>query len=212
MVNPILEAIRNRRNSVRFKSTPIEEKKLNTVLEAGRWAPSWSNTQPWRFIVIKDEKIREIMSNTVSTFFSAGIKDAPICIAVCVNTKKDSFHFIEDGAAATQNMALCAQSLKLSTSWIGVFSLHNERNSAERKLKKILKIPKEWRLISILSLGVPKFKVTKTRKKLSELVDFEFFMARETPETQMEAKQKPSTETQKTHQPVSARELEPALV
>ena len=212
MVNPVLEAIRDRRSSIRFKSTPIEKEKLNAVLEAGRWAPSWANTQPWRFILVKDKQIKEIISNTVPTFFSAGIKDAPICIAVCVNPKKDSFHFIEDGTTATQNMALCAQSIGLSTSWIGVFSLPNEKNSTERKLKKILKIPKEWRLVSILPLGVAKFKTTKTRKDLSELVDSDYFMAREEPKVYYEAKQKLLVKTRKTREPTSARELEPALV
>ena len=212
MVNPVLEAIRNRRSSIRFKSTPIEKEKLNAVLEAGRWAPSWANTQPWRFIVVEDEQIKEMISNTVPTFFNAGIKDAPICIAVCVNPKKDSFHFIEDGTTATQNMALCAQSIGLSTSWIGVLSLPNEKNSTERKLKRILKIPKEWRLISILPLGISKFKTTKTRKDLSELVDLDYFMAREKPKMQYEAKQKSIVEPQKTREPTSARELEPALV
>jgi nitroreductase len=106
------------------------------------------------------------------------IKDAPVVIAVCVNPKKDPFHFAEDGTTATQNMALAAQSLKLSTSWIGVFSLHDEKNSTERRLKEILEIPKEWRLMSILPLGVPKFKETKTRKELPDIVDFDSFTSR----------------------------------
>jgi nitroreductase len=179
MNNPVLNTIRDRRSSVRFESTPIDDEKVNAILEAGRWAPSWTNAQPWRFIVIKDAGQKERVSGTVSTFFSLSIKEAPIVIVVCVNPKKDPFHFIEDGTAATQNMALAAQSLELSTSWIGVFSLLDEKNSTERKLKEILEIPKEWRLISILPLGVPKFKETKTRKELSDVVDLNIFSARE---------------------------------
>ena len=212
MINPVLEAIKDRRSSVRFKSTPIDDEKVNAVLEAGRWAPSWTNAQPWRFIVVKDEGMKEKMSMAVSTFFSLSIKDAPICIAVCVNPKEDAFHFTEDGTTATQNMALAAQSLGLSTSWIGVFSLPNEKNSTERKLKEILEIPKEWRLISILPLGVPKFKETKTRKERSEIVDLNCFMIREEHKSKLEAREKPSAEIQKTHEPESARELERALV
>jgi nitroreductase len=179
MINSVLKTIKERRSSVRFKSTHIDEEKVNAVLEAGRWAPSWANAQPWRFIVVKDEGTKERMSSAVLTFLNLSIKDAPICIAVCVNPREDSYHFVEDGTTATQNMALAAQSLGLGTSWIGVFSLHNEKNSAERKLKKILKIPKEWRLISILPLGVPKFKETKTRKERSKIVNLNNFMTRE---------------------------------
>jgi nitroreductase len=178
MTNPVLETIKDRRSSVRFESTQIAEEKVNAILEAGRWAPSWTNAQPWRFIVIRDEAKKEKLSSAVSTFFSLGIKDSPVVIAVCVNPKKDPFHFVEDGTTATQNMALAAQSLKLSTSWIGVFSLPDEKNSTEKRLKEILEIPKEWRLISILPLGVPKFKETKARKELSDIVDFDRFTAR----------------------------------
>lgn len=212
MTNPVLKAVKERRNSYRFKSTSIDDQKIDMVLEAGRWAPSWTNTQPWRFILIKDKETKEKMSTAVSTVYSLGLKEAPVCIAVCVNPKKDSFHFIEDGSAATQNMALVAQSIGLSTSWIGVFSLPNEKKSSERKLKEILRVPKEWRIISILPLGVPRFKETKERKALSEIVDVDYFMTKPNFNSGIEAKQKSSVEIQRIHEPVSPRELEGALV
>ena len=212
MLNPVLKAIRDRRSNARFESTPIDDEKVNAVLDAGRWAPSWTNSQPWRFIVVKHEGIKEKMRNAVSTFFNLSIKDAPICVAVCVNPEVDPFHFVEDGTTATQNMALAAQSVGLGTSWIGVFSLHDEKNSTERKLKEILEIPQKWRLISILPLGLPKFRQNKNRKDLSELVDLNLFMVRDEDKSKLEAKEKLSDEIRKTHEPVSARELEPALV
>lgn len=103
------------------------------------------------------------------------IKEAPLCIAVCVDTKKDPGHFVEDGAAATQNMALAANSIGLGTCWIGVFSIRDERKSAERKIRKILNVPDKWRVISLLPLGIPKTKVTKSRKELSDMVDLNSF-------------------------------------
>jgi nitroreductase len=212
VINSVLKAIRDRRSSSRFKSTPVDEEKLNVILEAGRWAPSWANTQPWRFIIIKDEGIKERMSEAVSTFFKSSIKDAPICVAVCVNPKKDSFHFIEDGATATQNMALAAQSIGLSTSWIGVFSLRNEKNSSEKKLKEILGVPKEWRLISILPLGVPELKETSARKELSTILDFNRFVIKEEHKSELESREELLDETEKVREPESSRELERALV
>jgi len=212
MINPVLEAIRNRRSNIRFKSTPIENDKVKAVLEAGRWAPSWTNVQPWRFIVIKDTEKKERMSSAVSTFFSLTVKDAPIVIAVCVNPEKDPFHFVEDGTTATQNMALAAQSLELSTSWIGVFSLRDEKHSTERKLKEILDIPKEWRLISLLPLGVSTFKETKTRKGLSDIVEFDCFTTRDEYKSELEAINKPSEEIRKILEPVSVRDLQRGTV
>jgi nitroreductase len=212
VINPVLEAIRDRRSIIRFESNPVGDDVLNAILEAGRWAPSWTNTQPWRFIIVKDETLKEKMSSTVSTYFRLSVKEAPVCIVICVNPKLDPFHFVEDGTAATQNMALAAQSLGIGTSWIGVFSLHNEKNSIERKLKETLKIPGDWRLISILPLGTPKFKEPKTRKKLSEIVDSNYFANREEYEKKIETTRKPPTETVKVLEPLSARDLERAVV
>ena len=211
MSNPILKVIRDRRNDVSFKPTPISDENLNAILEAGRWAPSWTNTQPWRFIVVKDAPIKEKMSDAVSTFFRIGIKEAPLCIAVCVNQESDPFHFVEDGTTATQNMALAAESLGLSTSWIGVYSMRNEKNSTERKVKEILKIPKEWRLISILPVGSPKSKHSGKRKELSEMVNFNAFEVKVEKTRTFDA-EKPSKEDRKTLVPESARGLGPPLV
>ena len=211
MLNPVLKTIRDRRNDVSFKSTPISDQNLDAILEAGRWAPSWTNTQPWRFIVVKDEMIKEKMSDAVSTFFRIGIREAPLCIAVCVSQELDPFHFVEDGTTATQNMALAAQSLGLSTSWIGVYSMRNEKNSSERKVKEILKIPKEWRLVSILPVGLPRSKHSGKRKELSEMVNFNEFEVKEE-RTETFDTEKPSEKDKQTLVPESARSLGPPLV
>jgi len=83
---------------------------------------------------------------------------------------EDPYHFVEDGAAATQNMAVVAQSLGLGSIWIGVYHVGSVKNSAEEKIKAVLKIPKTWRIISILPIGVAKYAPEKERKPLSELV------------------------------------------
>ncbi len=67
-------------------------------------------------------------------------------------------------------MALAARSLGLASSWIGVFNLKREKDSAEEKIKEILEVPTTYRLISLLPIGVQKHAPVKLRKKLSELV------------------------------------------
>jgi len=177
MSNPVLETIKERRSVLRFESTPIEKEKLETILEAGRWAPSWLNTQPWRFIVITDRGIKEQLSHVVPTAFTKGIVEAPVCIAVAVDTAEDSFHFVEDGAIATQNMALAAYSLGLHSCWIGVFSLEGKGDSSEAKVRNILGLPKTHRVISLLPIGHAKGEIPKkNRKPLGQLVHREKFM------------------------------------
>lgn len=134
-------------------------------------APSWLNRQPWNFIVVSDQKIKEQLSRVVPTVFVQGLKEAPVCIVVAVDATVDPYHFVEDGAAATQNMALAAYSLGLHSCWIGVFDIKNEKKSSEASVKQILAIPETHRVISILPIGklgpeTPK----KDRKPLSQIV------------------------------------------
>jgi len=175
LANPILDSIKKRRTVTRFETRRVEEEKIQAILEAARWAPSWLNSQPWRLILVKDRVVKARISELVPTIFSLGVKEAPVCIVVCVDTKEDPYHFIEDGAAATQNMALAAHSLGLGSCWIGVFNLKGEKESSEEKIRKILRVPEAHRVISVLPVGVPKSVPEKERKDLSELVHLGMF-------------------------------------
>jgi nitroreductase len=179
MTNEVLTAIRERRSVLRFESAPVEDEKLDAILEAGRWAPSWINKQPWNFIVIKDQKTKEKLSETVPTTFVQGLKEAPLCIAVVVNAVEDPYHYAEAGATAAQNMALAAHSLGLNSSWVGVYDLKNEKNSAESKVRKILEVPRDVRVIAILPIGKVKGDPPKKdRKTLRQIVYQEKFGSR----------------------------------
>lgn len=171
MTNPVLEAIRNRRSVFRFDETQIERDKIDAILEAGRWAPSWLNKQPWTFIVITDQTIKNQLSEVVPTAFVQGLKEAPICVAVVVDPEEEPSHFVEDGAAASQNMALAAYSLGLHSCWIGIYDLEKRRSSAEAKAKKILDVPRDHRVIALLPMGYASGKIPKKdRKPLEQVV------------------------------------------
>jgi len=174
--NPVLDAIKKRRTVLRFEDTDLKQEEVEAILEAGRWAPSWLNEQPWSFIVIRDRNIKEQLSQVVPTAFVQGLREAPVCIAVTVNAEQDPYHYAEAGAIAAQNMALAAYSLNLHTAWIGIFDIKNGRNSAEDKAKKILEIPKNWRIITLLPVGHAKYDVlNKERKELNQIVYTEKF-------------------------------------
>ena len=92
-MNEVLATIKNRRSVVRFESTSIDDDKVEAILEAGRWAPSWINKQPWNFTVIKDQKTKEQLSDAVPTAFVQGLKESPLCIAVTVDATEDPYPF-----------------------------------------------------------------------------------------------------------------------
>jgi nitroreductase len=176
LVNEVLETIKNRRSVLRFDDTQVQDDEVLAILEAGRWAPSWINKQPWSFIVIRDQKTKDQLSEIVPTTFVQGLKEAPLCVAVTVNADEDPYHHVEDGAAASENMALAAHSLGLNSSWIGVYDVKNQKNSAESKVKQILEVPKSYRVISLLPIGHVKYEARKKdRKTLRQIVYQEKF-------------------------------------
>lgn len=172
----VIQAIKNRQCIFRFDSTPLSEDNIQTILDAGRWAPSWLNRQPWRFYVITEPKMKRQIMKDAPNIFHEGILEAPITIAVLVNVMDDPFHYIEAGAVAAQNMALAAYALGLGSCWIGVFNLRDARRSTEERIKKALKVPKGYRLIALLPIGKPRMiNRERTRKAIEDITSFNQF-------------------------------------
>jgi nitroreductase len=163
-MNEVLNAIKNRRTIRKFKTDPIDEEKLQLILEAGRWAPSFSNLQPWRFIVVKSQKLKDQLEKaTKESVLHLGIQEAPVVILVCVDRRIEPIHAIETGAAATQNMTLTAHSLGLGAGWIGVCG-----TDAEKAVRKLLRLPKTTRVVSLVPIGKKDESPRSHRKPLEE--------------------------------------------
>lgn len=186
----IFTAIRERRSYRSFLSNPVEEDKLTAILEAGQWAPSVMNLQPWKFLVIKNQDIKEQLKTscqeTLSTIFERSgwkwvskfnidfMTQAPIIIVVTADPKKTGADQFLPGrgtgyafscCAAIQNMHLAAHALGLGTLW---FSLYETD-----KIKALLNIPEEMDVISMVVLGYPtQPEATVNRKPLEEMVTF----------------------------------------
>lgn len=174
----IQNIFRDRRSIHRFLPSEIEEKILEQILEAGRWAPSWINSQPWSFIVVTDKELKHRVGEIGSgkTIFSKAdwMVDAVAIVVVTVDPEIDANHYVEDGAIATQNMALAAHTFGYGSYYLGVFDNKNKKGTVEEKLKTLLNIPKKMRVISILPLGIPEKKkeAESSRKKLEEIVHY----------------------------------------
>ena len=163
----VLEAIRDRRSIRRYQTKDVPDEKLMQVLEAGRWAPSAHNSQPRKFIVIKDEKTRKGLARIAP--YGGSLGEAPVAIAVVIDPSSSN-HPIEDGAAATQNMLLAAHALGLGSCWIGSYG-----SGYEDGARQILGIPGDKRLLSLISLGYAAASGGSTRIELGKLVCYERF-------------------------------------
>src|SRR4030042_6176089 len=147
----ISEAIMNRRSIRRMKSDPIDEETLGKVLEAARWAPSWKNTQCWRFVVVRDNSTRSEIADCMISGRSGenpsanAIKQAPVLIVACAELGKSGLNagdfatdkgdwYMYDVALAMQILVLEAPSLGLGTVHLGLFDA--------RKVAEILGVTK----------------------------------------------------------------------
>lgn len=82
-----------------------------------------------------------------------GLASAPVMIVVSVDSSRDPQHFVEDGAAAAQNLCLAAQSLGLGSSWAGVSDKRPRRRGVETALKKLVSLPRDHRIIAVIPIG-----------------------------------------------------------
>jgi nitroreductase len=175
----VMDAIA-RRHSVRgYLDKPVEREKILQIVEAARLAPSTSNVQPWRFIVVEDPKLRgDLVKRGMGVVVpNRWAKEAPIIIVICAHLDwvvhrlgagaADLQYYLLDIGIAGEHMVLTATELGLGTCWIGWFRA--------KAIKKILNIPKGWKVAALVTLGYPKEdEAPETRNRL-DLDDILFF-------------------------------------
>ena len=178
----VLEAIKTRRSIRRYKNTPVDDKTLELVLEAARWAPSWANTQCWRFIVVRSNEIKAELADMAGSDNPSAdaIRSAPIVIVVCAELGKAGYKdgkqksdlgdwYMFDVALAMQNLVLAAHSLGLGTVHVGL-------NFDSKRAARVLEIPEGFCAVEMTPLGYPDQEPNvRPRKELSELVFYDKF-------------------------------------
>jgi len=174
----VLEAIRGRRSIRAFTAEPVAEDVLAAVLEAGRLAPSWKNTQAWRFVVVRDSAVKQELAQKAVALGNRGInaiKNAPIVIAACAEldksgcsdgrpeTDKGGSWYLFDVALALENMVLAAWSFGLGTLFVG---------RLDAKIAEgILGVPPGYAFVVLMALGHPDERPeARPRKAMAEIV------------------------------------------
>lgn len=145
--------IRHRRSIRTFRPDPLPAGALDTIVEAGRAAPSAGNLQARDFFVVADEGRKE-------QFVEAALRqkfvaEAPVAIVVCANynliasygERGTDLYCLQDVAAAVQNMLLTAVDLGLGACWVGAFD--------EGAVSAALDLPKHLRPVAIVPVGTP---------------------------------------------------------
>lgn len=162
-----LNLLKSRRSIRIYQDIPVPQDLILQILEAGRWAPTGANLQPWHFIVVKDPETRKRIGEVARFFFikSPHVEKAPVLLVLGFDTRKGKYGRY-DVTLAGGNMMTMAQSLGLGTCWIGAFDA--------RRVKEILEIPEHIEVIALLTLGYPGEKPeTPPRVELEKIVHWE---------------------------------------
>lgn len=164
----VVKAIRERRSIRKYKSDPISDEDLNVILQAGRWAPSASNKQPWHFIVVRDQAKRKQLADAHA--YGRFMAESPVVIVVLGDQSKHPKYYLADPHNAVQNMLLAAYSLGLGTCWMGV-----RDTDIEPQFRELLGIPENLRVICSVSVGYPDQKRESSRQDFSSLISWETY-------------------------------------
>jgi len=156
----VIEVIRKRCSVRSYADRPVERDKIERLLEAARLAPSASNRQEWRFVVVTDAERRAGLAKAAGQEF---VGQAPVVIAACAETDGHVMRcgqpcYPIDVAIAIDHMTLQAAAENLGTCWIGAFS--------EDQAKDVLGIPAEIRVVELLTVGYASGPPPRSRSRL----------------------------------------------
>jgi nitroreductase len=168
----LLALLKSRRSIRRYRPDPVPEEALQQVLDAGRWAPSASNRQPWSFVVVRDPAIRQQVAQHAAFFFIrwAQVGEAPVVIALCGDVRNPAYRTFlhEDLGLAGAQMMLQAKALGLGTCWVGGLD--------RQAIAAILRLPPDVELVGLITLGYPaEDPPAPARKPLAQFVHYDVY-------------------------------------
>lgn len=148
-MSTIIDMIRSRRSVRDFTDETVSKDAINAILDAGRWAPSGLNNQPWRYIVVQERATIEEIATC--THYSNVVQGAPLLIAVFLDHEAE-YNYVKDAqaiGASIQNMLLACCDLGLGAVWLG------EILNRKEKVNSILDAPDMLELMAVLAVGHP---------------------------------------------------------
>lgn len=160
------EAIQSRRTIRKYSGQTVSCEDLEKIVNAGRLAASGMNTQPWTFIVVTEDSIKQRLCVPEDHW----MRKAGAVIAVVMDPS--SRWWIEDGAAAVQNILLACTAFGYGACWLEGYTSRNEE-----AFKKVLDIPDSLRLFTLVSIGVPDEQPMKEKKSLDEVICWQAYAA-----------------------------------
>jgi nitroreductase len=153
------------RHSVRnYKPTPVEDHIIKDALECARHAPTAMNKQPWLFGIIREKDILKTVAGL--TDHGRFIADAAVCFAVFA--ERNTKYYLEDSSAATENLILALHAYGVGSCWVA-----GDKKDYAESVRKLLKVPDRYTLVSLLPAGYPSDITIQKKKELEDITFFE---------------------------------------
>lgn len=143
-----LDIIFSRRSIREYSGEPVSEEDVESLLKAAMAAPSASDRKPWHFVVVTDKSVLKALADAHP--YGKMISTAEVGIAVC-GAPAISDWWVQDCAAATENILIAVEALGLGGVWLGCHG----RPEREQAVRNVLDIPDEIGILSLLSIGRP---------------------------------------------------------
>lgn len=172
MQKTTIDAIMTRTSVRAYSDRPVTDNQVDTLLRAAMAAPSAGNKQPWRFVVIRDQKLRDYISENFHTMTM--VAKAQLAIVVCGDTTQTfpgegREYWVQDASAATENLLLAAHAMGLGAVWCGVYPV-SER---VKDFSNFLKLPPEIIPLNCIAIGYPEAPTTPKDKWKPEYIHHE---------------------------------------
>lgn len=142
------EQLCQQRRSIRkYQNREVEQEKIDTILRCALMSPSSKRSNPWEFVVIKDEQVLRQLSGC-RTYGSGMFDTAKAAIVIALHTEvTDTWQC--DGAIAAQNILLAAQDQGLGACWCHVY----QREGAQELIRSLTHLPQDLTVLCVISLG-----------------------------------------------------------
>ena len=143
-----LKIIFARRSIRAYTDEPVSQADIQSLLEAGMAAPSGSNRKPWHFVVTADRATLRTLAERHP--YGEMLAQAPLAIAVCGDPRVSDW-WVQDCAAATENILIAVAGLGLGGVWLGCHG----RPEREQAVREVLGVPSRIGVLSLLAIGHP---------------------------------------------------------
>ena len=160
-----IDALKTRRSVREYTREPVDTAVIEDLIDCARLAATACNVQPWEFIAITDKQMRKRLADLAPN--GPHIAHAPVCIAVVC---AEGTYYLEDGAAATQNIMVAAHAHGLGSCWVA-----GDKKPYAAEVLRLLGVPAGYKLVSLVTVGHAAARPIPTKRPLADVIHWERF-------------------------------------